>query len=168
MANSTIEIQGLTELQGRFAEYPRLQAKYVGQALAQSGTILLQFSQLASLATLPQDTGNLRSAFKWQTQGMTGTLYVDPDIAPYAVYVNQNPGDPDRTMPHWPPISALQGWADRHGIPVFLVARAISKRGTKRYPFMTNIAQQSTPSIIVAFRNAYEDLLAELAGSSSY
>lgn len=40
------------------------------------------------------------------------------------------------TRPHWPPISALQGWAQRHGIPAFLVARAISRRGTKARPFL--------------------------------
>lgn len=36
--------------------------------------------------------------------------------------------------PHWPPWgpgSELARWAHRHHIPVFLVARAISKRGTK-------------------------------------
>lgn len=35
------------------------------------------------------------------------------------------------SRPHWPPIAALQGWADRHDIPVFLVARAIALHGTK-------------------------------------
>lgn len=30
-----------------------------------------------------------------------------------------------------PPVSALQVWARRHGVSAFLVARAISRRGTK-------------------------------------
>jgi len=35
------------------------------------------------------------------------------------------------TVPHWPPISAIAEWANDHGIPPFLVARAISRRGTQ-------------------------------------
>lgn len=35
------------------------------------------------------------------------------------------------SRPHFPPIAALKGWADRHDIPVFLVARKIAREGTK-------------------------------------
>lgn len=35
------------------------------------------------------------------------------------------------TRPHTPPVSALQGWADRHGIPVWLVVRKIQREGTE-------------------------------------
>lgn len=42
--------------------------------------------------------------------------------APYAVLGSR---------PHWPPMQALVGWARRHGIDVFLVARAIARRGTR-------------------------------------
>lgn len=40
------------------------------------------------------------------------------------------------TRPHWPPIDALQLWAERHGTSAFLVARAISQRGTKGKRFL--------------------------------
>lgn len=46
---------------------------------------------------------------------------------PYAPFVEYD------TKPHWPPWgdgSPLAGWAARHGIKAFLVARAISQRGT--------------------------------------
>lgn len=43
----------------------------------------------------------------------------------YAYYVEE--GSP----PHWPNIDALQGWADRHGIPVWAVAASIAKKGTE-------------------------------------
>lgn len=39
------------------------------------------------------------------------------------------------TKPHFPPISALQGWADRHGIPVWAVARKIAREGTEARPY---------------------------------
>lgn len=40
------------------------------------------------------------------------------------------------SKPHWPPISALEGWAERHGIPAFLVARKIAREGTEARPYM--------------------------------
>jgi len=42
----------------------------------------------------------------------------------YAIFVEKD------TRPHWPPISALQGWADRHNIPVYAVAQKIAREGT--------------------------------------
>ena len=42
------------------------------------------------------------------------------------------------TKPHWPPVKALEGWAKRHGIPAFLVARSIARKGTKRTAWFTD------------------------------
>jgi hypothetical protein len=42
----------------------------------------------------------------------------------YAVFVERG------TRPHTPPAAALQGWADRHGIPVWAVVRKIAREGT--------------------------------------
>lgn len=39
------------------------------------------------------------------------------------------------SKPHWPPISALEGWAERHGIPAYLVARKIAREGTEARPY---------------------------------
>ncbi len=35
------------------------------------------------------------------------------------------------SRPHMPPIDALQGWADRHGIPVWALAKKIARDGTE-------------------------------------
>jgi hypothetical protein len=43
----------------------------------------------------------------------------------YAIFVERG------TKPHRPPVSALQGWADRHGIPVWAVVRKIERDGTE-------------------------------------
>lgn len=42
------------------------------------------------------------------------------------------------TRPHFPPASALTSWARRHGMAgkEFVIARAISKRGTKAQPYL--------------------------------
>ncbi|MEO0595068.1 MAG: hypothetical protein AAF126_03060 [Chloroflexota bacterium] len=48
----------------------------------------------------------------------------------YAVYVEEG------TRPHFPPLDAIRPWADRHGIPAFLVARKIAREGTDPRYFM--------------------------------
>lgn len=40
------------------------------------------------------------------------------------------------TSPHFPPIKAIQGWADRHGIPAWAVALKIAREGTKARPYI--------------------------------
>lgn len=53
----------------------------------------------------------------------------------YAAYVEYG------TKPHTPPASALQGWADRHGIPVWAVIRKIQREGTEpRYMWRDGFA----------------------------
>ena len=84
----------------------------------------------------PVDTGRLR-----------GSITSDVDNSPipkfatigsnisYARPVEEGSG------PHFPPLSALQPWAARHGFPAgsagaFLVARAIAQRGTKGHKML--------------------------------
>lgn len=44
------------------------------------------------------------------------------------------------TIPHFPPIIAIAGWVQRKRLDVspFVIARAISRRGTKARPFLTD------------------------------
>jgi len=42
----------------------------------------------------------------------------------YAIFVEKD------TRPHWAPRAALQGWADRHNIPVYAVLWKIAREGT--------------------------------------
>lgn len=51
------------------------------------------------------------------------------------------------TRPHWPPVAALQGWAKRHGIDAFLVAKAISEKGTEGVPFLKDAAEEVFDSL---------------------
>lgn len=64
---------------------------------------------------------------------VTGTVGANPDIAPYAPFVEED------TVPHWPPKGALTAWVEKvlgvTGDAVarveFLVRRKISIKGTK-------------------------------------
>jgi len=62
---------------------------------------------------------------KSTSQGWETTIRPSDEADKYAIYVERG------TRPHFPPISKLQGWADRHGIPVWAVAKKIAREGTE-------------------------------------
>ena len=113
----------------------------------------------------PDDTGKLKSQIKYKRVRDRGRLPGGVTVhvtTPYAKYVHgdmnknykykglrfpEDKGSFDRTRPHWPPFSALTGWADRKGIPVFLVARSIAEKGTAIVPFIKMGYEQSTDEL---------------------
>lgn len=76
----------------------------------------------------PVDTGALRDSIDVRWHGES-ELEVGADV-PYAGAVQGG------TPPHWVPISALVGWANRHGIPAGALQRSIAHKGTQAHPFM--------------------------------
>ncbi len=102
----------------------------------------------------PEFSGKLKSQIKYKKVADRGRLPGGVKVfvnTPYAPFVhgdmNKNfkykglsyPKDKDkfdRTKPHWPPFKALAKWADAKGIPVFLVAKSISEKGTAIVPFI--------------------------------
>lgn len=79
----------------------------------------------------PRDTGRLAGDIRLHNQvdpdkvplwGKMGTTLDNP---PYPIFVEEG------TRPHWPPISGVSGWARRHDIPAFVVARTIARHGTQ-------------------------------------
>jgi hypothetical protein len=57
------------------------------------------------------------------------------------------------TRPHWPPLVALETWARRHGTTAFLVARAISRRGTKARLFLQKALDTNQGRIVQLFND---------------
>jgi hypothetical protein len=55
-----------------------------------------------------------------QARGIRGIVGVPATYGPF-----QERG----TVPHWPPLAALEGWARRHGTTAYIVCRAIARRG---------------------------------------
>ena len=60
-------------------------------------------------------------------------------------------------QPHFPPVSALLGWASRHNSTAYteqqfayLVARGIAKRGTSGKPYIAYLADEKLPAMILA------------------
>lgn len=89
-------------------------------------------------AYTPVDTGHTKDAIGGTIDKgppVVATIQADPQKVEPVVVASIAGG----SRPHWPPWgpgSELAGWAKRHGIPPFLVARAIATKGTiKRFGY---------------------------------
>ena len=101
----------------------------------------------------PVDTGRLRASI---TPSVTATAesikgVVGSNVT-YAPYVELG------TRPHWPPVSALEPWARRHGTSAYLVARAISRRGTKARKFLQRAFEENQTRIITMLETAVKKI----------
>ena len=61
----------------------------------------------------------------------------------YALYVHEGTGPAVGQPAYWPPRAALEEWARAHGIPVFLVQRAIHRRGTRPAKYLERPALEA-------------------------
>lgn len=94
-----------------------------------------------------RDTGRLQNSITHSITGSGGNLRgeVGPSVR-YGVYVERGrrPGRP-------PPVSALAGWARRHGVNPYVVARAIGRRGVRPAPFLIPAYEKNRAHIIALF-----------------
>ncbi|SFJ83214.1 HK97-gp10 family putative phage morphogenesis protein [Thermoflavimicrobium dichotomicum] len=90
----------------------------------------------------PVDEGNLRDSIDYLVNDSRKSVIIGASAA-YAPYVEYG------TRPHFPPPNALKGWAKRHGAEgaEFLIARSISKKGTKAQPFLTPAFEDNKQNI---------------------
>lgn len=146
-----MEIQGLDKLEKLFKQSPRIATTNLDRAIKQSVLTLLANARIAA----PVDQGFLRNS------GMVTSFSVLKGLlqnkAPYAVYTHEG------TRPHYVPIAAIKGWADRHGIPPFLVQRSIMRKGTKARPFFRNSIEASQEAIDHYFKAATDNIIKELS-----
>ena len=71
----------------------------------------------------------------------------------YAPYVETG------TKPHWPPISAVETWARRHGMNPYLVARAISRKGTKPIRYLESAFAANENKIILLLERTVKGII---------
>lgn len=124
-----MKVEGLEQVLSKLRNSEQLYGPPFRDALQKSAIVVE--NEAKRLA--PVDTGRLRASHHHWLDGGAVPLWakIGPN-ASYARYVH------DGTRPHWPPVAAIAGWARRQGIEPFLVARAISKRGTKARPWLKN------------------------------
>lgn len=93
----------------------------------------------------PVDTGRLRAGTTDEVRESGNEIIgVVGNNVEYAPFVENG------SAPHFPPIAAVQGWADRHGIPAFLVARSIARNGTKAHRMFGRVLESPFVAGIVS------------------
>jgi len=127
--SKNVQIEGLDEVLNSF--------RNAGTEVHRVGTSWLKswsnegvkLSQIEILNAGAVDTNELIQGMNYQVQGTSGgiqsTIKPSETADKYAFFVEEG------TRPHWPNIDALRGWANRHGIPVWAVARSIATKGTE-------------------------------------
>jgi len=95
--------------------------------IQESGEIILERLR----RDVPRDTGDLAGSIEDALGRTSGEIRIASDHAGYVLGSADAHQGAFNTRPHFPPRSAIEGWARRHGVAPFLVQRAIAKRGTK-------------------------------------
>lgn len=150
-----IEIRGLDELI-RKANKNRL----LGRPLKRFFTASAIDVQRNAKKRAPVDTGRLRDSIVYEVQGgavpMQATIGTNVKYAPFVEF---------GTRPHFPPPSALETWARRHGLPNgFVVAQAIAIHGTKEHRYLRGGLEDSVSGIKRHLNTAADEMEAIWGG----
>jgi len=135
-----VELQGFPEFGRRLSQYDERQRQEIRQTMT-AGLILLEADQRRNVA---QDTRRLMSSITHELDARSLTTItgrVGPTVR-YGLWVERG-----RRPGKAPPIEAIAGWARRHGVNPFVVARAIARRGTRAQPFVEPSLQRNLPAL---------------------
>lgn len=128
MPQRTVTIEGLDDVIGAFRGAGGIIEREGKSLLREMGLFGVRTAQKHILNAGAVDTNELIQGMNYKLRnirdGMEVVIKPSEAADNYAVFVEEG------TRPHFPPREALQGWADRHGIPVFLVQRKIAREGT--------------------------------------
>ena len=134
-----IEIRGLEELKKKLSGGGPFRRNLLSGPMRKGMERIGQAGELIAKREVPVDTGTLRRGQTHQVDKKDPPEFVriGSDLN-YARFVHGDFNESkSRTRPHFPPAAALEGWARRHGIPVFALQRAIGRRGTPFNPYLT-------------------------------
>jgi HK97 gp10 family phage protein len=145
-----IEIKNLDRIQENFTKAPKIMTPILQKGITEAGAEIVR----TEVEEAPHDTGNLQRSVQFRMSGMTGIIQ---PLADYAGAVQFG------TKPHMPPANALRGWAMRHNMNAFLVARAISRKGTKANPFITRTVKGVSSEVNKIFQAALKQMTKALA-----
>ena len=141
----TLRLEGADELERALLNSPAVLRTTQQQAMTRS----LLLIEADARRNVRQDTRRLMSSISHrQSQSPRGLVGEVGPSARYGIHVERG------TRPHWPPRAALEGWARRHGVPVFVVQRAIARRGTKARPFLLPAFRKNAGAIVRLFAAA--------------
>ncbi len=134
-----IEIRGLEELKKKLSGGGPFRRNLLSAPMRKGLERIGGAGELIGKREVPVDKGDLRRNITHEVDKKNPPEFVR--IGNDLKYARPVHGDfnetRSRTRPHFPPIKALEGWARRHGIPVFALQRAIGRRGTPFNPYLT-------------------------------
>lgn len=150
---AAVDIKGLKELHAKMEQViTDFHGRPMLEAMRDSTLIVTR----AATQLAPVDTGRLRASITpdVQVQGdiVLGIVGSNVTYAPYIEY---------GTRPHFPPVGALEVWASRHGMEAYVVARAISRRGTKAQAFLMPAFEKSQSYIERRIGQAVEGIISK-------
>lgn len=160
MANDgfMIEIQGLDQLVAKAAEAGDEMTALLLEAMIRSTDRVKQQIQDNITSKGITNTGNLSGSVDVvEVSPERGVVGVGED---YGAYVEFG------TDPHWPPVDAIERWAQtKLGVPGlgFIIARKISKVGTKAQPYVRPAFESEQDFVLQQFAEVGEKIVASMA-----
>lgn len=127
MAGKNIEIEGLDEVVTSLENF-HIVVKQVSQRYFKRWSDFgVKAVQVKTLNAGAVDTNEFIQGIHYEVSASGNQYTIKPSTKAdkYALPLEEG------SRPHFPPLKALEGWAERHNIPVFLVARKIAREGTK-------------------------------------
>jgi len=105
----------------------------------------------------PFDRGHLRASIKPEIRQrdtvLEGVVGSNLEVYPAAQELG--------TAPFWPPIAALEVWAERHHTSAFIVARAIARRGIRAIHYLQRAFDKNKSAIEALLKRAVEGIVRE-------
>ena len=143
----------------RFLKYllshPKVMLRHAQIAMKKSLFVL----EASAKGHAPSNEGTLRKGIRTVLQEMRGSVVA---TAPHSEPVHEG------SKAHWPPSepnSSLDRWARARGIPTFVVARAIARKGTKAQPFFDQAIDDKEITVDRFYKQALDDAVTEIARS---
>lgn len=146
-----IKIKGLKELEEKFG---RLEGADFRMRLKRTMRISAGFVKTRARQIVPVDTGSLRRSITEDISYSNNRIIgiIEPK-EPYGAAIEFG------TKPHFVPVGALKRWANKRGINPYALAVSISRKGTKKHPFMFPAFRQTKNRVIKEFKNLIDYLL---------
>lgn len=154
-------VEGIEELEDYTHDVDRgMTGRILQGAFERGADIILSDAQRYA----PVDKGELRSSLDAEIEvskeGLSAIVFSDPNVVEPVVAAVMELGSEKRW---WPPIDALRGWAARHGMKPYLVAKAIHDKGilggAPGYQYMRRPLEKNENRVVTQIARAVERLL---------
>lgn len=157
----TLKIKGIEDVMRISEKYPTVSRKHVNQAIRLS-LLAVRNSVVKNGPVGRASRGGMKGKWNIEVKNFEGKLLNVAEAEggfPYPTAVEYG------TKPFWPNTKkggSLDMWAKSKGIPTFLVARAISRKGIRPQHFFQKSVDENQQKIDRAFETALENIIKDL------